>query len=138
MPARLVKKILKGEYVDMAELLQDNMEVERRRAGPDGEMAQGSRPSRREIPDILSWLHCFSLYAAIVGSRYPEKAKDLLAYQALMISEQRRCGRRGWLLYDAAFRQQITSLETADWRAPLVREEWGSYLRGHPDRAYVE
>ncbi len=28
VPARLVKKILKGEYVDMAELLRDNVEAE--------------------------------------------------------------------------------------------------------------
>ena len=115
VPARLVKKILRGDFVDMAELLRDNMEAERRRAGHDGETSQGSRPARREIPDILSWLHCFSLYAAIVGSRYPGKMKDLLAYQALMISEHRRCGGRGWLLYDATVRQQIASLKSADF-----------------------
>ena len=113
VPARLVKKILKGDYVDMAELLKDNMEVERRRAGAGGEAPIAA--SRREVPDILSWLHCFSLYAAVITSKYPEKAKDLLAYQALMIGEHRRCGGRGWLLYDAAFRQQITSLEGADF-----------------------
>jgi len=32
-----------------------------------------------------------------------------------MISEHRKCGGRGWLLYDTAFRQQITSLETTDF-----------------------
>ncbi len=114
VPAKLVKRILKGDYVDMAELLKDNMEVERRRAQVEGDGSQGQlmhRGNRREIPDMLSWLQCFSLYAAVVGSRYPEKSQDLLAYQALMIGEHRRCGGRGWLLYDAAFRQQITSLE---------------------------
>lgn len=113
VPARLVRKILNGEFVDMAELLRDNMEAERRRAGQEKET--GLRVGRREIPDMLSWLHCFSLYAAIIGSKYPEKMRELWAYQALMIGEQRRCGGRGWLLYDAAFRQQITSLETADF-----------------------
>ena len=29
--------------------------------------------------------------------------------------EHRCCGGRGWLLYDSAFRQQITSLEEADF-----------------------
>jgi hypothetical protein len=113
VPPKLVRKILRGEFVDMAELLRDNMEAERRRAGMGSEATP--RASRREIPDMLSWLHCFSLYAAVVGSRYPEKMKDLLAYQALMIAEHRRCGGRGWLLYDSAFRQQISSLETADF-----------------------
>lgn len=102
VPARLVKKILRGDFVDMAELLRDNMEAERRRAGSGSDATMGA--SRRDIPDILSWLHSFSLYAAVVGSRYPRKSKELLAYQALIISEHRRCGGRGWLLYDTALR----------------------------------
>ena len=32
VPAKLVRRILRGEYIDMAELLKDNMEVER--SGP--------------------------------------------------------------------------------------------------------
>jgi len=65
VPARLVKKILKGEYVDMAELLEDNMEVERRLQ--KSEMGHASWVATRwEIPDLLSWLHCYSLYAAII------------------------------------------------------------------------
>ena len=39
IPSRLVKKILKGDFVNMAEILRDN-----------GEML-----------DILSWVQCFSL-----------------------------------------------------------------------------
>ena len=45
----------KGEYVDMSELLSDNLEAERRRAL--SEMGEsGPRVSRREVPDLLSWL----------------------------------------------------------------------------------
>lgn len=116
VPAKLVRKILKGEYVDMAELLKDNMEVERRRLGGDASAAPfPSRASRREVPDLLSWVQCFSLYAGVVTSRYPEKIKELLAYQATIVAEARRCGGRGWLLYDTAFRQNITSLEETDF-----------------------
>ena len=51
----------------MAELLSDNLEAERRTALADcGE--SGPRVGRREVPDLLSWLKCFSLYAAIVAS----------------------------------------------------------------------
>ena len=116
VPVKLVKKIWSGEYVDMAELLRDNMEVERRRHATEGEGGSGAgTSSRREIPDLLSWLHCFSLYAAVVCERYPNKARELWAYQALIVSEHRRCGGRGWLLYDSAFRQQVRSLEDTDF-----------------------
>lgn len=114
VPGKLVRKIVRGEFVDMAELLKDNLEMERRRLA-GGESWQGQRPSRREVPDFESWLQCFSAYAAVVGSRYPQKCRELWAYQAMMISEHRKCGGRGWLLYDSAFRQQIASLESTDF-----------------------
>ena len=114
LPAKLVRRILRGEYIDMAELLKDNMEVERRRALSEAEEGR-ARVNRREVPDLLSWLQCFSLYAAVVGSRFPDKVQDLWAYQATIIAEHRRCGGRGWRLYDAGFRQQITSLEAAEF-----------------------
>ena len=118
VPAKLVRRILRAEYVDMAELLKDNMEAERRRlvgdtSAPHPQFA--GRASRREVPDILSWLLCFNIYAAVVCSKHPEKIQQLLAYQVMMISEARRCGGRGWALYDSAFRQQIRSFETVDF-----------------------
>ena len=95
------------------------MEVERRRAAQAGEGGQQSqainRGSKWEVPNMLSWLHCFSLYAAIVCEAHPEKVKEMWAYQAMMISEAHRCGGRGWLLYDSVFRQQLVSLESANF-----------------------
>ena len=100
----------------MADFLKDNIEAERRRM-PTGDAGMSGLPqaSRREVPDILSWLHSYSMFAAIVSAKYPHKARELWAYQAIMIGEARRCGGRGWSLYDAAFRQQITSYEAANF-----------------------
>ena len=55
------------------------------------------------------------LYAAVVASEHPEKVRELFAYQAMMVNEARRCGGRGWLLFDAAFRQQVQSFGTIDF-----------------------
>ena len=80
VPAKPVKRIQQAEYVDMAELLKDNMEAERRRILSESAFPEThftNRPVRREILDMLSWLQCFSLYAAVVASKYPEKAKEL-------------------------------------------------------------
>ena len=62
VPARLVRKISRGEFVDKSELLKDNMELERRRAACSGEPSQGQlagRTGRREVSDVMSWLHSF-------------------------------------------------------------------------------
>ena len=48
-------------------------------------------------------------------SKHPEKLRQLLAYQTLIVRESRRCGGKGWLAYDAMFRQQVAGNDQADW-----------------------
>ena len=82
VPAKLVRKILSGEFVDMTELLKDNMEAERKQHSSDADAMQGhlGHPSaRREVPDLMSWLQCFSLYAAVVCSKHLKKTRELWA-----------------------------------------------------------
>ena len=81
-----MRKILNvnGDNIDMAELLRDTIEEEGQRAR--------QKKEKCEIPNMLSWLHQFSSYTAIIGSRYQEIMRELWAYMVLMIGEQRRCG----------------------------------------------
>lgn len=45
IPAKLVRRILKGEFIDMAELLKDNMEVQRKHYLTEGEqVSRGFTP----------------------------------------------------------------------------------------------
>jgi len=77
VPPKLVKRILKGKFVDMTELLKDNMDAERRNlASTEG---ANSTSMRREVPNLLSWVYCYSLFAAIVCSRYPQKSQEMWA-----------------------------------------------------------
>ena len=101
----------------MSELLKDNMEVLRRRTleNEGGSSHFDQRSRRREIPDILSWVQAFSLYAAVVASRHPHKARELWAYQAIIVGEAQRCGGRGFVAYDSLFCQQMVSFETVDF-----------------------
>ena len=57
VPAKLVRRILLAEDVDMAELLCDNMEAERRRVMVEGSTHQGHFANRPEVPDVLSWFN---------------------------------------------------------------------------------
>ena len=123
VPAKIVTKIQKGEYVDMAELLKDNIEVGRRRVeqGGAGGIAAavcswiGGRAGRREVPDVTSWAQCFCSYAAVFGEKYPHKTRELWAYMALIMREARRCGGNGWRDYDSMFRQQAASAVDLEW-----------------------
>ena len=115
--ARLVKWIVKGEFVDMLELIRDKLEAERRRAQSELEPGKSGTPApnRREIPDFTSWVQCFALHDSVVQSRFQEKGKDLRAYVGVNASEYRRVGGSGWHLYDAAYCQQFASMEAANF-----------------------
>ena len=76
VPAKLVKHILRGEYIDMTELLKDNIEVERRLVLTE-ESSGPSRGTLRAIPNLLNWLYCYSLFTAILCSKYPEKSREM-------------------------------------------------------------
>ena len=119
VPAKLVGRIWKGEFIDMAKLLRDNLEAQRRGGWQEmpSSSASGLSRQRREVPDLLSWVQCFGVYTAVVASQYPERVQKLLAYQTLMVREARRCGGKGWLSYDSYFRQQMVG----EWRG----DEWG-------------
>ena len=76
VPGRLVQKIQRGDYIDMSELLRDNMELECQRASDEttgANLGLGDQPSRREVPDLIPWVQCFGVYAAVVNVKYPHR-----------------------------------------------------------------
>lgn len=120
IPGKLVTKIQKGDFVDMAELLRDNIEAERRRCQGEGGGGSNSSNSvnkapRREVPDVLSWCQCFAIYVSVIASKQPERVSQMLAYQAMLVREARRCGGSGWKQYDTTFRQQAAGNTMVDW-----------------------
>ena len=99
----------------MAELLHDNIEAERRWGDQSGlSQSEGRRP-RREVPDVLSWLQCFRVFASVISSKHPKRTRELWAYQTTIVRETRRCGGNGWKAYDAMFRQWVASSPGTDW-----------------------
>ena len=103
--------------MDMAELLSDNLEALCRGAlqDPTATDARQAKRPRKEVPDLLSWVQCFGTFMAVVASQQPDKLRQLLAYQTVIVREARRCGGRGWPAYDTMFHQQAAGDDTADW-----------------------
>ena len=66
--------------MDMAELLRDNLEVQRGASLATQPAASSSNPkSRREIPDLLSWVQRFGtyMYVVVVTSKFPRCTWEL-------------------------------------------------------------
>ena len=116
-PQKLVAKILSGQFVDMREMLTDNISLLQQLEIMGGQTAPGLpgvlRPRLREVNTLATWIYCFLAYVAI---RSPDPhVRDWLAYARLVVREAQRHGGNGFLDYDRVFRQQAALDQTIQW-----------------------
>ena len=112
IPNRLADKIRGGTFVEMKELLGDNIALLQRleevQGHPSSQLVLAPTSARlREVSSPLTWVSCFLSYTA-VRCRDVE-TRSLLIYARLVLDLARKHGWRGWLDYDRVFRQQIAA-----------------------------
>ena len=59
--------------------------------------------------------------AALLVSRFPEKAPELFAYQASIIRAERNFEGRRWVTYNRCFRREALAQKSLDWYIPNAR-----------------
>ena len=111
-------KMEAGQYVELAELLPDNLELLKREVGPFFEWMPHLRSQLRSIPSVLSWACCFSTYAIVRCAADPSRAASLLSYMRLILQEAAKLGSEGWLTYDTHFRKLAATRPDMDWATP--------------------
>ena len=112
LPQRVVKKILDLEFVEMAELTTDAWQDDLPSEPPN----LPRRPTRRApVTDISVWLECYSRMAAIIVTRFPEKAPELWAYQATILRAARNYEGTAWVAYDRQFRREALARKDLNW-----------------------
>ena len=91
-PRKLVEKVRSGQFVEMRELLRDNISLlgQLETLGGQSGTTGASRPRLREISSIASWMYSFLAYVAIRSSE--ESTRDMLAYGRLIIREAQQHG----------------------------------------------
>ena len=102
VPGKIVAKIRAGHYIDMRELLPDNISLRgniESLASPLS-LHRDSRPKLREIRSLLTWVTSFATYAAIAAEDNPQLIRPLMAYLCIIIREARKNGGDGWRSYD--------------------------------------
>lgn len=115
---KLVDRIQSGQFVDMRDLLTDNIslmtQLESVAVQPSMAALPGLlRPRLREVASITSWMYCYLAYVAIRSE--DQATRDMLAYGRLIIREAQRHGGQGWLDYDRVFRQQAALDPNLAW-----------------------
>ena len=122
VPQRLVQRIRAGLFVEMRELLGDNIALHDQLEAVQAHTTLVALPSmcrtrQREVPSLVSWLYCFLTYVAVRTS--DPAARDMLAYGRLIAREALRHGGRGWQEYDRTFRRQRELDPTLPWNTLL-------------------
>lgn len=66
--------------------------------------------SRKLIPDLATWIQCFSIYTAVITTKEPERVKNLLAYTLLIAKCSLKYKWPSWVVYDLNFRQDAAEV----------------------------
>ena len=102
---KVAEKILKGQFVDMTELLPDSWRWE----DASVQLPSHCPPDRPPVTEITVWVEYFALMASVVISRFPEKAQHMFQYLRTIVCASRNFEGTAWVSYDAAFRRQSTA-----------------------------
>ena len=78
-------------------------------------------PARPPVQNISIWVEKFSVMAAFLTSRFPEKVPELFAYQASIMRAECNFDGRRWVAYDRCFRREALAQKNLDWSVPNAR-----------------
>ena len=118
-PPKLVERIRAGQFVEMRELLTDNIALLHQLESlgacqyPIPSLPGILKPRLREVTSLTSWMFAFLAYVAILSD--DTTTRNMLAYARLVIREAQRHGGNGWIAYDKVFRQQAAIDSTLQW-----------------------
>ena len=118
VPYKLVAKITGGQFIELADLLSDNIRAQdaEPQAFLDGKLVvSGTKKRVTEITDIVTWIEAFSIFCLVLCSSFPSRWKDLTQYKLLIIQTARRFHDKSWLNYDVAFRKEAAATGSTDW-----------------------
>lgn len=120
LPRRMVERMLAWEYIDLAELppARAHVSKESLNATPNVLLIQSlesARSHRRLIPDITTWVQCFSIYTSVLATKHSEHVPELLAYMRDIIRVSRQFKWPAWIIYDTNYRQHMAETGGKDW-----------------------
>ena len=76
VPAKLTAKIRSLQFIDMRELLPDNVRLLKNVEELDSKLgaapfSAATRPKLHEVHSLLTWVSCFTLYVAVLAEAHP-------------------------------------------------------------------
>ena len=121
----LEDKILRGEYVDFALLLPDNLyqsqipEIQLRlddsSSGPMGSPVTMVRKKKPVIDTFQKWLDAYMVYMLVLVTAYQRRALELIKYQQIISRAVTKFKGLAWVSYDQEFRRRAAYDLSLSW-----------------------
>ena len=113
-PRKLVDKVRSGQFVEMRDMLTDNIALKRQMESFSSAyscvpaLPGAMKPRLRDVFTLPSWMYCF------LAMRSDETmTRNLLP--VFVVQESQRHGGTGWMDYDRVFRQQAAIDHNLSW-----------------------
>ena len=99
----MAKKIIEGQFVELADLLTVNLRAVEQEPQTflEGKLLVSNAKRRQvEIKDILTWTEALHNFPAVLCVTFPLHWLDLMKYKLLIIHTARQHPNLAWLEYD--------------------------------------
>ena len=146
IPASVLEKIRRGEFVNFDLLLPNNVPSETRDAftlslnssdisqGPKIVVRNGNQSNKNKVIDLHSWFLAWCLFFQAYILFRPHLAYQLAKYQIFIAQLASNYNFSAWYAYDQAFRLHIANNPLASW--DLCNEDiYNVHIRGASGRA---
>ncbi len=139
VPQNLKTKIVNGEYVDFAVLLdksegdqsqpwrQEEQQAMALSVNQGGQIIWKSNKPKQYITSIHSWTSAFLVYSAIYLAAHPHRVQEMLKYANVIRTASSRFGGWGWRTYDQQFRMRQQGQPQRSWGV-IDGELWALYV----------
>ena len=121
LPKKLVDRIRANEFIDFMELPPPPTRSKSRSIpqATEGQIlvvqAADFAQGRKTIPDLATWIQCFTLYTAVLTQEQPERYTDLMAYHSIIAKASQRYRWPSWVIYDQSFQQERAGTSGQSW-----------------------
>ena len=114
IPEKLAKKIWKGEFIELHELLPSRL------GAPEVTLldlmsGKDKLKDQKKITTIQQWEVCFSSFMSVTEIRHPERVRELIAYLAMITKASQDYEGLPWLAYDSHFRRVAAASGSWEW-----------------------
>ena len=115
VPAHLVQAIMANKFVDLADLLPENLRELQFDQAKDAKFKEELRKRKVAIASTLDRSVAFATLMAVSAHCQPERAFSLAAYFSIVLNLAWDIGGQAWSHYDHLFRQAASVSSILPW-----------------------